>query len=317
MKFATPCLTILLFLSACSNNSKSDLTVFEATFNGLEQSSKTIEDISADFRKQLYGRLNDPMTAEKAAVLQPQAERVSELASSVVDYIYKLESQLVEVAGYRLSDKASAFKSGNFKSVNKVFFEQKKGTELLQKLRGFIDSIQSVDVSIGIYYAEMRKETYNYLDSTTDNEMNFSKIYFNDISVAAALSVLAKFENDIRNTESKLISYCYYRSFPMIDRYEAFQTLVGINSSCVKAGDVIEINAGVGSFSVASQPKFTIDGKIISCNENGIIVYKFKSPLKAGKYYKSVKIEYTKPDGTKEVRTKNIEYTVIEPKQNP
>ncbi len=78
MKFAITCIVLLLLFSACSDNSKSDLAVFEATFNGLEQSSKTIEDISADFRKQLYRRLNDPMTAEKAAVLQPQAERVSE-----------------------------------------------------------------------------------------------------------------------------------------------------------------------------------------------------------------------------------------------
>ncbi len=90
-----------------------------------------------------------------------------------------------------------------------------------------------------------------------------------------------------------------------------------MNSSCVKAGDIIEINAGVGSFSVQSQPKFTIDGKLISVNENGIMVYKFKTPLIAGKYNKPIKMEYTKPDGTRELMTKNIEYTVIDPKQNP
>jgi hypothetical protein len=99
--------------------------------------------------------------------------------------------------------------------------------------------------------------------------------------------------------------------------YESFQALIGLNSSCVKAGDEIEINAGVGSFSTAAQPHFSIDGKLIPANENGIAAYKFKTPLKAGTYSKTVKIEFYKPDGTKESMAKKLDYTVIDPSQNP
>ena len=56
-----------------------------------------------------------------------------------------------------------------------------------------------------------------------------------------------------------------------------------------------------------------VDNKIIDANAEGVMVYKFKTPLEAGEYNKAVKIEYTKPDGTREFRTYNIEYTVINP----
>jgi hypothetical protein len=89
------------------------------------------------------------------------------------------------------------------------------------------------------------------------------------------------------------------------------------SSSYVKAGEKIEINAGIGYLSTTLQPKITINQKLFQLNENGVAVYKFKTPLKAGKYYMSVKIEYTEQDGAKGLMEKNIEYTVIEPKQNP
>ncbi|MBK6379818.1 MAG: hypothetical protein IPF72_08815 [Chitinophagaceae bacterium] len=57
---------------------------------------------------------------------------------------------------------------------------------------------------------------------------------------------------------------------------ETFQVIIGQSSNCVKAGDNLEITAGVGAFSAASQPKFTIGDKLISGDDNGIAIYKLK-----------------------------------------
>ena len=89
---------------------------------------------------------------------------------------------------------------------------------------------------------------------------------------------------------------------------------MGQSSSCVKAGNDIQITAGIGSFSLEAQPTFSVDGKAIKSDVDGVMIYKFKTPLKAGDYFKPVKIEYTKPDGTRESKEYNIEYSVIDPK---
>jgi len=304
---------ILIFFSSCSNDSKSDLAVFKATTNGLERSSVTISKISADFHRQLVEKLNDPKSAAQVAIWQPRALRISELASSMIEYINKVKSQLIEESGYQISDKAAAFESDNTKAVRKIFFQQNKGKELYQRLRNFIDSIKNIEPGLSRVFSEELEDNYDYLDSSKYDHRGFSQTFFNQVSTATALSVLAKFENDIRNTEKEIISFCYSRTVPGCGLgYEAFKIILAQSSDNVKAGDYIEITAGVGAFSVAAQPKFTIDGKLTPSDEDGILIYKFKTPSKAGKYTKSVKMEYLKPDGTKESITKEIEYNVIE-----
>lgn len=62
---------------------------------------------------------------------------------------------------------------------------------------------------------------------------------------------------------------------------------------------------------MATNPKITIDGKLIQL-ENAVAFYKFKTPLKVGKYFVPVKIEYTDYKGIKNVKIEKVEYTVAE-----
>lgn len=316
MKYSIFISAIVLFFCSCSNDSGSELAVFMATKNSLEKSSQALKYVTDNIRKELNYRLTDPKTAEHAAIWEPKASKVSELTTHFFQYIEKLKLELLNEAGYSVSDEASVFKSNNDEAVVKIFFQKNRGEELLKELNSYITSVDSVDETMKLEFADFKKETYEYL-TKKDNQRSFSKTYFNQSSTGAALAMLAKFENDIRNTENKLVTYCYYHTFPLTHNYEVFRVLVAQSSNYVKAGDNIEITAGVGSFSAASQPKVTIDGKVILANENGILVYKFKTPSKAGKYTKPVKMEYTKPDGTREEMIKKIEYTVIDPNQTP
>lgn len=301
MRHAIFILVIVLFFCSCEKDSEKETAAFRATTNSLEQSNKNINYITKEFRKQLFEKLNDVETGGQAAVWQPKAEKISELALSVIEYIGTLKSQLEG-------------KYNNFEIVKEVFFQQKKGKELFQRLKDFIDSINKNESVGGIYYVESIKKRHDYLDSSKYDQEEFNETFFKHISLAAALSMLTKFENDIRNIENDLVTSCYYRIFGGCDwHYESFQPLIGLSSSCVMAGDEIEINAGIGSFSTSAQPKFAIDGKHIPVNENGMAMYKFKAPSKSGKYYKPINIEYTMSDGTKKSGIRNIEYTVINP----
>lgn len=47
----------------------------------------------------------------------------------------------------------------------------------------------------------------------------------------------------------------------------------------------MEVEAGLGAFTVDCNPSLTFDGITIPVNENGLAVYKFKAPDKAGKIF--------------------------------
>lgn len=314
MKYTLFISAVVLFFCSCVDDSKNELVVIKATINSLEQSNKTIQYFTNDTYKQLYERLNDPKTADRAALWQPTAARITELSSSVIDYISKVRSQLIEATGEGTGE-VSIFKLKNTGAVDRVFIKQGKGRELYIRLKAFTDSMHQIAPEINVYYNELIKSNENYLVSGYNDDKQFTETFFYNVSAAAALSLLAKFENDIRNTENKFVVFCFDKSTVIFCGYTLFQAIIGQSSNCVKAGDEIEITAGVGSFSTAARPVFNIDGKINQVDENGVVNYKFKTPLVGGKYSKQVKVEYAKPDGTIESKEYNIQYTVIDPNQ--
>jgi hypothetical protein len=99
-------------------------------------------------------------------------------------------------------------------------------------------------------------------------------------------------------------------------RHEIIRPVIMQDKSYVKVGENIKITAGICMFSINSDPQITVNGKPAT-TEYGIASYNLKASLKAGGYSVPVKMEYIKPDGTKNIFIKNIEYTVIDPNQNP
>lgn len=314
MKQALLFSVVALVFCSCGDVSKSELAAFRATENALEQSNKMINSNTVDFQTRLSGMLNDPQTADRASFWKPCASSITALSSSVIDYINKLREQIIAKSGSG-SNKISVFESANKKVINQLFIEQEKGKELYQRLKGFADSIRNINPETGRYMDDLKNVSYDYLGSGSVDDVAFNKIYFTRASAASALSVLAKFENDIRNTENKLVAFCYYECVVIHHGYETFQAILRQSSNCVKAGDEIELTAGIGSFSRYTVPTFWVDGKLIKSNDEGMMLYKFKTPLNAGNYSKPVKIEFTKPDGTRESKEYKISYTVIDPKQ--
>ncbi|MEP7236376.1 MAG: hypothetical protein ABI685_00865 [Ferruginibacter sp.] len=317
MRYATLISAIVLFFSSCTNKSKNDITVFRATEEGLQQSIGVISQSNEIIYHSLKDRLLEPRSSIQAEIWEPKASIVKLLSDTLVTYIRQLKEGLKDEAGFSNSLDRESFNEDNIATVNHFFNEHEKGSELFNHLMNYKEHILAVDSQLNNVFKNnivifAKGGNYARYDSSA-----FTKSFFNDIPVIAACAMLSKLENNIRIIENNFINYCHSNTISYSCGYDVFRILIGQSSNCVKTGDNIEITAGVGSFSVASQPKISIDGKVITGDENGIVTHKFKTPSKAGNYSKIVKIEFYKPDGTKESMTKNIEYTVIDPNQNP
>ncbi len=317
MRYFIPLSAIILFFSSCSDNSESTLNVFRATEEGLQQSNKTISQANEAIYHSLKEQLADSRNWESTIIWQPKAMYIKELSDSIIKYIRELKEELKNEAGTDKPGDNGSSQEGNLTVTDHVFESHGRGKELFEKLLKYRQDVLLVDSGLNEMFRDNVIIFIGNFDYTRNDKAAFIKTYFNNIPLIATNAMLSKFENNVKIIENRLVTYCYNRTFIIDEHYTVFRAIVAQSSNYVKAGDEIEITAGVGSFSTASQPKFMIDGKLISGDENGIVVYKFKTPSKAGKYSKAIKIEYTKPDGTKESMTKNIEYTVIEPNQIP
>lgn len=313
MRYSIFISAIVLFFCSCSGNHQKELAAFRQNTNSLERSSKTMMLASEDIRKMISEKVNELSYSSRPLIWYSKATRFSTISTHVIEYINQLKSTLIDANG---KDMNAVIASADFKAVDKIFIKEQKGNELFKALKAFIDSARKIDWELDSMTTVQLIKDYDYLDTSTIGSVEFTNTFFADASVASALSLLAKFENDIRNTEQQFVKYCYNMTSPgCILRYERFQAIIGQSSNCIKAGGNMEITAGIGSFSREAVPMFFVDGKAIGCDVDGVMTYKFKTPVKAGKYAKPVKIEYTKPDGTKESREYSIEYTVIDPNQ--
>jgi len=93
-----------------------------------------------------------------------------------------------------------------------------------------------------------------------------------------------------------------------------FEAIAVLSSSYINSGQSIQVSAGVGAFSVASNPTISINGKVIDLKGRALAEYSFTPIGKPGKYRVPVKIEFTKPDGSLEVHTTELEYIIAEEK---
>ena len=92
--------------------------------------------------------------------------------------------------------------------------------------------------------------------------------------------------------------------------YEMNEPIVSQNSKHFKIDEILEITAGIGSFSMAVQPKFTINGNDVEVDDVGVAKYKMKVAKEVGKHTVTVKICWTKPNGENATLSRKLVYYV-------
>lgn len=317
MKYSIPCLVILLFFSSCKDNSDNNLIVFRVAEEGLQRSNKNISLSTNLVYHRIQEKTQAPETSEVALRWQPVTNEIKKLSGNIVKYIDSLKEELKnEAGGYGAENKDWE----NTMGVSEHLFEsQGKGKDLLRELIKYKASLLALNPEVKNQFEHdtnifSNEFTFNATDTTS-----FIKTFFGNIPVIAAHIMLSKFVNNVKICENEFINYCYNK-IGFVDgpsMYEKFAAIVGQSSNYIKAGDELLITAGVGSFSSVSQPKITINGIEVIVNEDAVAVHKLKTSKRAGKHFVPVKIEYTKPNGNRDTKIINIEYTVIEENQNP
>jgi hypothetical protein len=131
--------------------------------------------------------------------------------------------------------------------------------------------------------------------------------------IPISLEMLSKLTLDCRLSENYILLYCKKNTVVIIESYEKFAVLAGLNNSHLRAGEPIEVFAGIGHFSLKINPSFKIGGREIKANdETGMALDTLIANNRPGKYKIPVTASFTKPDGTLTTITKNLSYTVDE-----
>ncbi len=320
-------LTALLAL----NVSSEIINAFETVNNSILTSNKIIEDKNAVTYKSLEDKLKDQQTMAKAQIWAPKAEQAKKMSDDLFAYIDEIKKDLIKEAGTHEENGEQKMNMDKLDASTRLLEMTGKGKELYGKLADYRKNVVGVlkpeeFADNPTFQAQLKSqvETFNKtmpIDLTVPSSKSGNKFSndaegwtlnnFHMTPSIAAMTILSKLQNDIRNSEAQIVDYCHQQIGAVKVVYDQFEAIAQANRTYAMPGDEIEITAGVGAFSAAAKPDITIGGKGISLT-NGKAVYK-TTANGSGEQSIAVKIRYTKPDGSVAEKNEIVKYFVGTP----
>jgi len=257
---------------------------------------------------------------------------VKKLSSDLTTYIDGLKEKLISESNPQMKDGKREFTDGALDPATRIFDREGEGTVLYGKLSKFKTDL--LDVLDPSHYDNLPDVTKKEL---ADAKANFEKKlpldlsipasesgnaptgnvpkdwtinYFHMTPTIAALTILSKFQSDVKNSESHVIDYLHKQIGEVKVVFDKFEPLVGTNATYLMPEDELEVTAGIGAFSAAAKPTVYMNGVVQPLGPDGTADY--KTHVKSTGQI-DVKIEYVKPDGSKDVINKIVKYTVGQP----
>ena len=113
-------LTALLAL----NVSSEILSAFKTIQHSLSNANVIIEKKNTDILKSLDKKLEDPKTADKAAIWAPKAKRAQELSDALYNYIETLKHDLKVAADLKIKNGEEEYNDHNLSTTTRFFLKE-------------------------------------------------------------------------------------------------------------------------------------------------------------------------------------------------
>jgi len=320
-------LTALLAL----NVSAEILNAFKTVNNSITNSNVVVTDKNNLTYSAFEKALNDPQTKANAEIWAPKARQIQKISSSMYNTIDGMKHLLKIESQFEIDKEGKEkFNDANLDAATRVFDKDGKGRILYDSLADYKKQMLAVlnpeeFKDNKVLYEEVAKAKASFekqlpLDLSVplsqtgaaksgDDVKDWVTNYFHMTPTIAAITILSKFQSDVKNSESQMVDYCYKQIGSVKVVYNQFEAFAGTNATYLMPGDELEIQAGIGAFSAAAKPDITINGVRQTLNADGVADYKTKVEG-AGEHTVTVNIAYTKPDGTVATIPKTIKYTV-------
>jgi len=249
------------------NVSAEILNAFKVVDSSLQKSNTSIEESNKTMFKSLEQKMAKPETAEKAAIWMPKAKKAQELSMQLYAKIEQYKDSLLRASGYDPANGVNTYKEDDLEAATRLFIVNGKGPQLLADLTKLKAELLAIDPEIAKEFATKLPIDITIPPSTTGSNNSWEYNYFHMTPTVAAVTILSKFENDIKNAENQVVTYCHNKIGQVEVIYNKSVALVSQSSDYLMPGQKIKIKAGVGIFSSAAAPRITIGGQSFAATQ--------------------------------------------------
>ncbi len=241
-------LTALLAL----NVSAEVLKAFKIVNESIAQSNATLTKNNNLLQQQFEKRLqNDP---KKVAPIHAKALQAKQISQQTYDFIETLKNQIVQEAGGYDLETGMVKNADDINIPTRFFVEDggKNGKALKKKLDESTQSFLTV-----IDNEKDRKELAQLLhvnEQSGDPSKPWEFNTFNHMPVVASITMLNKYQNDIKNAEAKILENLYKSIDAQDYKVDAMKACVIAPSNRLLQGDIYQADVLVAAYSSTQNP---------------------------------------------------------------
>ncbi|MEO8406319.1 MAG: gliding motility protein GldM [Chitinophagaceae bacterium] len=299
-------LTALLAL----NVSSEILNAFKTVNNSLETTNVIVGASTQQIMKSLEEKMKDPSTSTRASIWYPKAQQAQDYSKGVVDYIQTLKDQILREAGGDPKDPTKKYKEGDLDVSTRVMIEKGAGKKLLQMLTSYKQNLLGIDTAISAEFKTSLPVNLDKPKSENRAGKTWEGAYFHMVPTVAGLTILSKFQNDIKTSENRVVQFCHNKVGEVNIVFDSYGAVIGQSSNYLMPGQELTIDAGVGAFSKKAQPTIVIGGSTVPIGADGAAHTKLAGGG-IGQHSIPVSITYMNQEtGKPETIVKNVTYTV-------
>ena len=303
-------LTALLAL----NVSSEILNAFKVVTTSLDNSNTNISKANNILYGSLAEKAADPKTREKATIWNNHALKAKSLSDEFSKYIDDLKAQLIKEATPE-GEPTENFKGDDLEAATRLFgageHGKNRGPEFEGKLKAYRAAMLAISPEIAKEFDASLSVDGKPATGQDGKVKDFTDAYFHMVPTLAGLTLLSKFQNNVKNSENQVTSYCQSQIGQVVVHMDQVGVLVGQSSNYVMPGQEIKVTAGVGAYSSSAKPTIVIGGSSVAVNAGQGSATRIASG--SGEQSIPVSVTFLDENGKAQTKTETVKYTVGTP----
>ena len=258
-------LYIVLIAMLALNVSSEILNAFKTVNESILHSNASIDEKNAIIYQQFEKQMQqDP---QKVGPLKTKAEAVKQQSEAMVQYIDSLKQMIIKESG-GMTEEGEIKRLDDLDAPSRVMLNWKNGPKLKARLEALKKDLLNYfpaavrDKEAGIFALEIE-------EPSGKQKKSWSQVNFEEVPSIAAMTILSKFQSDVKNSESQVINYLYQQINAQQFTLDTYTPLVSANSGYIMNGQQYEAKIMLGAYSSTVNPTILVNGQPIKV-ENGI-----------------------------------------------
>lgn len=300
-------LYIVLIAMLALNVSSEILNAFKTVNESIHHSNQSIDEKNAI----IYNQFNKQMQQDpqKVGPLRDKAEIVKQQTSALVVYIDSLKKKIIQESG-GLDDSGQIKRMDDLDAPSRVMENWKNGPQLKAKMEKLRNDLLAY-YPAGKRASAIKSFPLQIQEPPKKSKKTWTQLNFDMVPSIAAITILSKFQNDIKNSEAEIIDYLYSQINAQQFTLDTYKPLVSASSGYIMSGQQYTAQIMLGAYSSTVNPSITVNGQTVKV-ENGIGTFNTVGSG-VGEHTYNVAVSLKDKDGKTETFTTTGSYMVGAP----